>query len=165
MRYLSFLLIVLVAVPAVAQIPADVSMGFTFGNGCCTVGGEVTEHLNDRLAVVGGAYWGVDSHRDLHDLPKAWARASTIGFYFAPRLYTEPPGRLRPYGEVAIGFSHSSTPAYAVTFTPAWGVEAGMGQYTRFRTSTGFGFALGFGEGAGFNVTTALVLIPARGRR
>ena len=163
MRYLSFSVIVLVAVPAAAQIPADVSMGLAFGNGCCTVVGEVTEHLNDRLAVVGGAHWGVDSHGDLH-LPGARARISTIGFYFAPRLYTEPPGRLRPFGEVAIGFSHSSTPAYAFTFTPAWGVEAGIGQNTRFRTSASFGLALGFGEGAGFNVTTALVVIPARRR-
>ena len=142
--------------PAAAQIPADVSMGFAFGGSVPTVAGEVTEHLNGRLAVVGGAYWG--SRPD----------ASTVGFYIGPRLYTEPPGRFRPFGELAFGFSQSSRPArllaHALTFTPGLGVEAGVGARTRVRTSVGYGLAVGLGEGAGLNVTTALVLIPARER-
>lgn len=143
------------ATPAAAQIPADVSMGFAFGGSVPTVAGEVTEHLSGQLAVVGGAYWG--SRPD----------ASTVGFYIGPRLYTEPPGRLRPFGELAFGFSQSSRPArllaHALTFAPGLGVEVGIGTRTRVRTAAGYGLALGgVGDGTGFNVTTALVLIPAR---
>ena len=143
------------ATPAAAQLPADVSMGFAFGGSVPTVAGEVTEHMNGRLAVSGGAYWG--SRPD----------ASTVGFYIGPRLYTEPAGRFRPFGELAFGFSQSSRPArslaHALTFTPGLGVEVGIGARTRVRTAAGYGLALGgVGDGTGFNVTTALVLIPAR---
>ncbi len=146
------------ATPAAAQLPADVSMGFAFGGSVPTVAGEVTEHLSGRLAVLGGAYWG--SRPD----------ASTVGFYMGPRLYTEPAGRFRPFGELAFGFSQSTgrarglALAHALTFTPGLGVEAGIGARTRVRTSVGYGLAVGLGEGAGLNVTTALVLIPARER-
>lgn len=158
MRYSLFLPLVLVAGPVAAQIPADVSMGFAFGNGC-TVAGEVTEHLSDRLAVVGGAYWSVDS--SVRQRP-----VTTAGFYGGPRLYTEPPSRLRPFGEFAVGFAHSRPPAHAITFTPALGVEVSIGQNTRFRTSAGYGLTFGFGkEGRGLSVTTALVLIPVREER
>ena len=155
---LAFLLTVMLAAPVTAQIPADVSMGFAFGAATPTVSGEVTEHLNDRLAVVGGAYWG------------SMARASTVGFYVGPRLYTESAGRFRPFGELAFGFSQSRLAparlrlAHALTFTPSLGVEAGIGARTRVRTSMSYGLAVGLGEGAGLNVTTALVLIPARER-
>lgn len=154
LRYSSLLLLVLVAEPA-AQIPADVSMGFTFGAATPAVSGEVTENIDERLAVVGGAYWA--SRSDV---------ASTAGFYVGPRLYTEPAGRLRPFGELPVGFSQSSTPGvHALTFTPALGVEVGIGRNTRFRTSAGFGLALGgAGDRTGVNVTTALVLIPGRGK-
>ena len=143
------------ATPAAAQLPADVSMGFAFGGSVPTVAGEVTEHLNGRLAVLGGAYWG--SRPD----------ASTVGFYIGPRLYTEPAGRFRPFGELAFGFSQSGRPArlpaHALTFTPGLGVEVGIGTRTRVRTAAVYGLALGgVGDGTGFNVTTALVLIPAR---
>lgn len=158
-RYWLFLLIALAAGPAAAQIPADVSMGFTFSAAMPTVAGEVTEHLNGRLAVVGGAYWG------------SRPAASIVGFYAAPRLYTEPPGRLRPFGELALGFSQSSKPAHvlvhALAFTPALGAEATVGRRTRFRISAGYGLTLGgMGGGRGFNVTTALVVIQgSRGER
>ena len=156
-RYALFLPLVLVAGPVVAQIPADVSMGFAFGGRAVpVVAGDLTEHLTHRLAIVGGAYWG--------SRPGV---VSTVGFYGGPRLYTEPAGRFRPFGQLAFGFSQSSRPArllvHALTFTPALGVEVGIGSRTRVRTSAGYGLALGgIGEGAGFNVTTALVLIPAR---
>ena len=159
MRYSLLLPLVLIAGPVAAQIPADVSMGFAFGNGCCTVAGEVTEHLSDRLAVVGGAYWSVDSSVSQRPV-------TTAGFYGGPRLYTERPSRLRPFGEFVVGFAHSRPPAHAITFTPALGVEFSVAQDTRFRTSVGYGLAFGFGkEGRGLNVTTALVLIPAREER
>ena len=159
MRYSLFLPLVLIAGPVAAQIPADVSMGFAVGGAVPLVAGEVTEHLNDQLAVVGGAYWGSRS-----------GVASTMGFYIGPRLYTEAAGRFRPFGELAFGFSQSNRPArlltHALTFTPAMGVEVGIGARTRVRTSAGYGLALGgIGDGAGFNVTTALVLIPARKAR
>lgn len=142
---------VAVAAPAAAQLPADVSMGFTFGTATPAVVGEVTEHLNDRLAVVGGAYWGA-------------GRPVAVGFHVGPRLYTESAGRLRPFGELAAGFS--STPdVHGFIFTPALGVEVGIGRRSRFRTSAGVGLGLGGrGGGTGFNVTTALVLLPARER-
>ncbi|MDE0004927.1 MAG: hypothetical protein OXQ29_19730 [Rhodospirillaceae bacterium] len=137
--------------PAAAQIPADVSMGFTFGGGAPVVTGEVTEHLNDRLAIVGGAYWGA-------------GQPAAVGFHMGPRFYTEPAGRLRPFGELAAGFS--STPnVHGFIFTPTLGVEVGIGRRTRFRTSAGVGLGLGGrGDGTGFTVTTALVLLPARAR-
>ena len=146
-------------VPVLAQIPADVSMGFSFrGVAAPVVAGEVTEHLNDRLAVLGGAYWG------------STVGASTVGFYVGPRLYTEPAGRFRPFGELAFGFSQSSRPArllaHALTFTPAMGVEVGIGTRTRVRAAAGYGLTLGgVGDGTGFSATTALVLIPARKRQ
>ena len=151
------------ASPVSAQIPADVSMGFTFrGTAAPVVTGEVTEHLGDRLAVVGGAYWGSRSDGD----------ASTVGFYGGPRLYTESPGWFRPFGEVPIGFSQSTTAAdrlrlgHALTFTPALGAEVAVGRRTRFRVAVGSGLALGgAANGTGFNITTALVLIPARKER
>ena len=144
------------ASPAAAQLPADVSMGFAFGGGAVPlVAGEVTEHLNDRLAVLGGAYWGARP-----------GVASTVGFYIGPRLYTEPSGRFRPFGELAFGFSQSNRPArllaHALTFAPALGVEVGIGRRTRVRTAAGYGLTLGgVGDGTGFGVTTALVLMPA----
>lgn len=147
------------ASPATGQIPADVSMGFTLGGGAVPlVAGEVTEHLNDQVAVLGGAYWG--------SRPGV---ASTVGFYGGPRLYTEPAGRFRPFGELAFGFSQSKRPArllaHALTFAPALGVEVGIGARTRVRTAAGYGLTLGgVGDGTGFSVTTALVLIPARER-
>ncbi len=157
-RYWLFPLLVLAAGPVAAQIPADVSMGFTFGAAVPTVVGEVTEHVNGRLAVVGGAYWG------------SRPAASIVGFYAAPRLYTEPTGRLRPFGELAFGFSQSSKLAHvlvhALAFTPTLGVEATVGRRTRFRMSAGYGLTLGgMGEGAGFNVTTALVVVQGQGER
>lgn len=106
---LALLFTVTLPAPAAAQIPADVSMGFTFGGGAPVVTGEVTEHLNDRLAIVGGAYWGA-------------AQPAAVGFHMGPRFYTEPAGRLRPFGELAAGFS--STPdVHGFIFTPALGVE------------------------------------------
>ena len=153
----AFLLTVTFVAPAAAQIPADVAMGFTFGTAAIpiVVAGEVTEHLDERLAVVGGAYWG------------SRPRASTVGFYGGPRLYTEPAGGFRPFGELAFGFSQSSRLArllvHSLTFTPALGVEVGIGARTRVRTAAGYGLTLGgVGDGTGFSVTTALVLIPAR---
>lgn len=154
--------VVATASPVSAQIPADVSMGFAFrGAAAPVVTGEVTEHLGDRLAVVGGAYWGSRS-----------AGGSTVGFYGGPRLYTESSGWFRPFGEVPVGFSQSRRAAgglrlgHALTFTPALGVEVAVGRRTRFRVAVGSGLALGgVGNGTGFNITTALVLIlAARGR-
>ena len=160
MRHAWMLAVVLAAAsPVSAQIPADVSMGFTLrGAATPVVAGEMTEHLSDRLAVVGGAYWGSRPDGD----------ASTVGFYGGPRLYTEFPGWLRPFGEIPIGFSQSRNAAgglrlrHALTFTPALGVEVAVGRRTRFRAAVGSGLALGgIGNGTGFNITTALVLIPA----
>lgn len=164
MRQTLMLAVVLAsAAPVSAQIPADVSMGFTFrGAAAPVVAGEVTERLDDRLAVVGGAYWGSRSDGD----------ASTVGFYGGPRLYTESAGWFRPFGELPIGFSQSRDAAnwsrlrHALTFTPALGAEVAVGRRTRFRVAVGSGLTLGgVGNGTGFTVTTALVLIPARRER
>lgn len=164
MRQASMLVMVAAtASPASAQIPADVSMGFTFrGAAVSVVAGEVTEHVGDRLAVVGGAYWG----------SRSAGVASTVGFYGGPRLYTESPGWFRPFGEIPIGFSQSRNAAdglrlgHALTFTPALGAEVAVGRRTRFRVAVGSGLALGgVGNGTGFSISTALVLIPARRER
>ena len=156
-------LVVPVASPASAQIPADVSMGFAVSeSGCCAVVAEVTEQLTDGLAIVGGAYWGAE---DSQYSRRPRSPGSTIGFYVAPRLYTEPPGRLRPFGEVAVGSSLSSVRAHAITFRPSLGIEAVVGCRTRLRTSAGYGLALGLGKDVGFTIMTALVLIPASGGR
>ena len=151
------------ASPVSAQIPADVSMGFIFRSAAPpVVAGEVTEHLGDRLAVLGGGYWGSRSD----------GVASTVGFYGGLRLYTEFPGRFRPFGEIPIGFSQSRNVVggrrlrHALTFTPGLGVEVAFGRRTRFRAAVSSGLALGGGgNGTGFNITTALVLIPAGQRR
>ena len=136
-------------------------MGFAVSeSGCCAVVGEVTEHLTDGLAIVGGAYWGADDSQSSRQPPSP---VSMVGFYVAPRLYTEPPGRSRPFGEIAVGFSLSSVPAHAVTFRPSLGIEAVVGRRTQFRTSAGYGLAVGLGKDVGFTVMTALVLIPASG--
>lgn len=156
-RMIPAFLTVALAAPAAAQIPADVSMGFTFGAATPAVAGEVTEHLDEGLAVVGGAYWSSPP-----------GVTSTVGFYVGPRLYTEPAGPFRPFGELPFGFSYSTAvrSAYALTFAPGLGVEVGISQNTRFRTSVGYGLVLGgVGDGAGLNVTTALVLIRARDKR
>ena len=100
------------ASPSTGQIPADVSMGFTFGGGAVLlVAGEVTEHLNEQLAVLGGAYCG--------SRPGV---TSTVGFYGGPRLYTEPAGRFRSFGKLAFGFKRPAwLLAHALTFAPAMG--------------------------------------------
>lgn len=160
MRLILMAAAVAVASPTAAQIPADVSMGVTVsGDGCCAVAGEVTEHLGDRLALVGGAFWAVqESHSGFRR-----RMVRTAGFYGGPRLYTEPPGRFRAFGELAFGYFNARPPTHAITLTPAWGVEVRIGQRTRIRTSAGFGVAIGPAiNGPGFNVTTALVLIPTQ---
>lgn len=147
--------IVALAAPAAAQIPADVSMGFTFGAATPPVSGEVTEHLNDRLAFVGSRYWG------------STAGASTVGFYVGPRLYTEPPARFRPFGGTGLRLL-SMQPASAVA-GPCADVHTRVGCRGRHRGSYARPHSGGLRADArrrrrrnGLSVTMALVLIPAR---
>lgn len=136
------------AAPAAAQqLPTEYSMGFVYGHDCCVVTGQVTEPLNEHLAVVGGAYWGIEDG--------AAPTASVAGFYSGPRLYGASYGRLRPFWETTLGFWQSSRPyTHGLVLTPAAGFEWDLLEGARLRASAGFGVG-----GRGFNVTTAVVLV------
>lgn len=146
MRFAAVGILLAFAAPAAAQ-PTEYSMGLVYGHDCCAVTGQVTDPLNDHLAAVGGAYWGIEDG--------ASPAVTVRGFYGGPRLYGVSYGRLRPFWEATLGFWQSSLPdTHGFVFTPAVGFEVDLQRGARVRASAGFGVG-----GRGFNVTTAVVLI------
>ncbi|MCY4508676.1 MAG: hypothetical protein OXG35_17215 [Acidobacteria bacterium] len=140
------------ASPAAAQqTPDEYSLGFVYGHDCCAVTGQVTDPLNEHVAVVGGGYWGLENGA---------SPAAVFGFYGGPRLYGTAFGRLRPFWEATIGYWHATgpPPTSGFVFTPATGFELDIQPGARFRSSAGFGV----GGSRGFNVTTAVVLVGLR---
>ena len=120
-------------------------MGLVYGHDCCAVSGQVTDYLNERLAVVGGAYWGIEAGAPA---------ASAVGFYGGPRLYGPAYRRLRPFWEATLGWRSNLSDAHGLVATPAVGIELRVQHGARLRSSAGFG------TGArGFNVTSAVVLV------
>ena len=140
------------APPATAQqAPDEYSLGFVYGHDCCAVTGQVTDPINEQVAVVGGAYWGLENGP---------APATVLGFYGGPRVYGTSFRRLRPFWEATLGYWHAFGPVPTSTglvFTPATGFELDLPRGARFRSSAGFGVG-----GRGFNVTTAVVLVGLR---
>ena len=110
----------------------------------------MTESLNEHLAIVGGAHFGVEG---------GTPAVATYGFYGGPRLYGAHHGRVRPFWEATYGFWQSTGPdTHGFVFTPATGFELRLLRGARLRSSAGFGIGRG-----GFNVTTALVLAGGPG--
>lgn len=150
MRLATVGVLLALAAPVAAQKPPEYSMGFVYGHDCCTVTGQVTDPLNEHLAVIGGGYWGIEDG--------ASPAVTVFGFYGGGRLYGAYYSRVRPFWEATLGLWQSSQlDSRGLVFTPAAGFEVDLQRGARVRSSAGFGVG-----GRGFNVTTAIVLVGDR---